>query len=961
MILPTNDGNENPFNFEIAGEVKPDDLNILTITTTGDPGPGACTAGLCSLRDAITFAKEEPGDDLIVFADNVTGTINLTSQLPELRGNITIDGPGSSLLTVHRTTQDEFRIFTVAENAVVEINGLTIKDGHEVEGGGIFNDGTLSINGVHVSDNHANDAGGGIINWGTLRIRDSDIFRNTVLANADQKGGGGIANIGGEFPDDSRGSLSIIGSEFYANTADNIGLGGGLSNSSNANATISSTSFGEPFVFDRRFEDPDDSENGNQAFKGGAIYNNGAMTLFGSTSVIGNSATASGGGIFNDVIGDLNIENGRISYNDGAMGGGGIINLGALMIEDVTLAGNATEEGPGGAIWNQPTGTVTTRNVTMSRNESAGPGGAIRNLGEVTLESNSIYQNNATSGGGISTATDATDATTEIANTILAGNTADKFPEFDGILRSNDYNLVQNLIEDFSMVPPSPTFITGIENHNIYFKDAELGPLQNNGRGLPTHRLLDGSPAIDAGNTDLSTDQRGAMRLGIDDIGAFELVLNNALIVTSTADTEDIECTVEDCTLRAAINAANLNTGDDIIEFSAGVTGTIDLQSALPFLVTPLVIDGPGADLLTVRRDSSNLFRIFDVGIDATVAINGLTVQDGHGITGGGITNRGTLTVRDSTIVDNIADVQGGGILNTANGTLFVIDSHLYRNRADVLGGGISNLGSGDETGGGNVIIRNTVIGNSDLTSGNQAENGGGVHNGGTMVIDSSDVVGNSAGSGGGITNDGEFILFDASVTDNTAVALGGGFNNRSSLHIVNSTLAANQVTDGVGGALYNDSSSEVTLVNSTLSGNQSEGSGGGIHNRGTVSVDNSTIHANSTTSSGGGIFTLTAASTTLGHTIVAGNMAPSGPDLFGTIDSKDYNLIQDTSDATIDGDSLHNVTGQDPLLGPLQDNGGPTMTHALLVGSPAIGAGDPAFDSLLSDQRGMPRISSSH
>jgi hypothetical protein len=99
-----------------------------------------------------------------------------------------------------------------------------------------------------------------------------------------------------------------------------------------------------------------------------------------------------------------------------------------------------------------------------------------------------------------------------------------------------------------------------------------------------------------------------------------------------------------------------------------------------------------------------------------------------------------------------------------------------------------------------------------------------------------------------------------------------------------------------------------------------------------------------------------------LKNTIVAGNGASGiGPDIWGIIQSYDYNLIQDTSGATIEGTTTHNVTGTNPILGPLANNGGRTWTHALLAGSPAINVGSCtgiAGAPITLDQRGVARIS---
>ena len=96
-----------------------------------------------------------------------------------------------------------------------------------------------------------------------------------------------------------------------------------------------------------------------------------------------------------------------------------------------------------------------------------------------------------------------------------------------------------------------------------------------------------------------------------------------------------------------------------------------------------------------------------------------------------------------------------------------------------------------------------------------------------------------------------------------------------------------------------------------------------------------------------------------INSSIVAGNDASEGPEVYGVLTSKGYNLVQDTSACTIAGDTTGNIIGQDPLLGPLRDNGGPTETHALLLGSPAIDAGscqDAGGNPVLTDQRGVAR-----
>jgi hypothetical protein len=188
---------------------------------------------------------------------------------------------------------------------------------------------------------------------------------------------------------------------------------------------------------------------------------------------------------------------------------------------------------------------------------------------------------------------------------------------------------------------------------------------------------------------------------------------------------------------------------------------------------------------------------------------------------------------------------------------------------------------------------------------------------------------------------------------------MGGAIDNstHSTLTVRNSTLSGN--TAFFGGGIINDGSA--TLINSTLSGNTATGAGGGIlnGNNGTLTLTNSTLSGNSVlsdTGGGGGIDNY--GSSNVRNTIVAGNTSTSGtgPDArssSNTFNSLGHNLIGNTADATGFGSS--DLKNLDPLLGPLQNNGGPTDTRALLPGSPAVDTGANS-GCPTTDQRGVAR-----
>jgi len=213
---------------------------------------------------------------------------------------------------------------------------------------------------------------------------------------------------------------------------------------------------------------------------------------------------------------------------------------------------------------------------------------------------------------------------------------------------------------------------------------------------------------------------------------------------------------------------------------------------------------------------------------------------------------------------------------------------------------------------------------------------------------------------------DGTLTLSNSTVSGNSATYWGGGIYNSgtnnfsgATLAIINSTFSGNSADSG--GGIVNDANGMVTMTNSTLSGNSAggsyEGNGGGIWNTQRLTIINSTLSGNSAVNQGGGIYNATSISNpilTIGNTIL--NAGSSGGNIYnlvspyrvGTVTSLGYNLSSDNGGGflTATGDRI----STNPLLGPLQDNGGPTFTHLPASDSPAIDAGDPARGM---DQRG--------
>jgi hypothetical protein len=366
------------------------------------------------------------------------------------------------------------------------------------------------------------------------------------------------------------------------------------------------------------------------------------------------------------------------------------------------------------------------------------------------------------------------------------------------------------------------------------------------------------------------------------------------------------------------------------VDFQPDLTGTITLRTGELDISKDLTIDGPGASAISISGNHAS--RVFSIESADTVTIAGLAIADGSDdIEGGGVMNFGRLTITDS-IVSHCAgsEIGGGGIAN--EGALMIVHSTVSDNSGG-FGAGVGGAG--------------------------------GIANSGTATILSCIISGNSAGGfrtglGGGIGNSyrATMTITDSIISDNSlaAAGIGGGIWNGGELTMTNSTMSDNSVLYR-GGVISNDGTA--TLTNCTLTGN-SAGYGGAIDNLGMLTVVDSTVAGNSATNAGGGIWNLDAVYSVVhvGNTIVAGNSNGSSRDVSGVVVSLGYNLIGDGTGGSgfADTDMVGTADAPiDPLLGPLQDNGGPTLTYALLAGSPALNAGDP---SQLGnpDQRGVVR-----
>ena len=686
---------------------------------------------------------------------------------------------------------------------------------------------------------------------------------------------------------------------------------------------------------------------GGHDVDGGGIFNSGTLNVNNST-ISGNTATAKGGGINNNAFSTVNIINSTISGNfcTGFSGGGIQNGFGSTAnATNSTISGNSATNGGGGGIQND--GTLNLTNTTISANSAQNESGGVNNYGTVNSR-----------------------------NSIMAGN-AGPSPDFGGAVNSQGHNLIGNtagssgwVVSDLQNVSPS------------------LSALQNNGGPTETMALQSGSPARDSGddcviaNTcnpslgfALTTDQRGAAftrKFGAHvDIGAVEAVCNVA--VTNTNDSgagslrQAISVACEGGTINFQIpaNDAGHDTANHLYTITL-TTGELAVGRSLAITGT----NNNGADTDAIVLSGNDASRVFNIS-GGTVTLDRLTIVNGKASgfsdnEGGGILNRGYLTITNSTLANNSATSgnsgSGGAIYNA--GTVIITNGTLSNNSAS--GGSDRNQGGGGIFNSGNLSIAASTLSNNSVIRPAFVNRGGGIYNVGATNITDSTLSNNTVGGsflncGGGIYNSNILNITNSTLSNNSASAVGfaslnqgGGIQNDGRLSLANSTLSNNSAhgsSGDFGGGIFN--SNTMVIANSTFSNNSASGGsdynqGGGIYNGNTLNITDSTLSNNSASgrnSRGGGIDNDGTANAR--NTIIAGNSSSVlAPDVRGNFTSQGHNLIgkNDGSSGFTNGGNSDQVgsvaAALDPMLGPLQNNGGATMTIALLPGSPALEAG---------------------
>jgi hypothetical protein len=973
-------------------------LAMVTVDTDMDVVDAA--DGRTSLREAIAATNDTmPGPDEIVFDFGHDGpaTILLTKGALRITDSLSINGPGAELLTIDASGSDitpdiddgkGSSIFFIDDP--VTVRGLTLTGGDAIGGGAILARATLTVTASTISGNSA-DFGGGIRAFGDVMVISSTISGNsaiflegrgggihadgnvtvissTISGNSAQFGGGGIGAVG---------NVTVTSSTISGNSATGVeGVGGGIYTPETVTITSSTIA-------------------GNSAELLGGGIAGGSVTVISST-ISGNSAQLLGGGI--RAVRDVAVTSSTISGNsvirfDGR--GGGIASF-AVMVTCSTISGNSASDSGGIAPY---IGAVTIKNSIIAGNTDDGRAPDLRRRGNIlfSVEYSLIGDNRGT---GLA---EAPVGIPDAKGNLIGG-------PIHGVIDPKLNPLANNGGPTFThaLLPGSPANNAG----NLNAVAGMDGVPEFDQRGMPFGRVVNGRIDIGAVEYQQPSDLNLLVDTLIDEADGNhargDLSLREAIALTNTYPSVD--------TIRfdpaLAGGTILLTKGELPITDILTIDGlgaellTIDASGNDP---TPDIDDGKGSRIFLIH--DGNEF------IDNPVTVRGLMLTGGDSSGGGGAVFSGeSFTIIGSTITGNHSlghpDIGGGAIF--ALGNLTITASTLAGNSVRFSIGGavlafgdvtinfstISGNSDGSSSRGGIYTLRDLVISSSTV-----------FNNYGTGIAARNATVINCTISGN--RGSGISARYNATVFGSTISGNNGGGIGANKVAVRDSTISGNMAD--FGGAI---SASDVTVIGSVISGNSAATAGGGISATGVVTISSSTIIGNSAQFTGGGIGTfgnvvvtsstisenkanedggIRSGSATVTFSTISGNLgggisgntltlknsivAGNGGNMFaadlhhvpinGPL-SVEYSLVGDKTGTSLAeapvgmpdangnliGGPIHGVI--DPKLGPLANNGGPTLTHAPLPGSPAVNAGNPNAVAGVNgvpmhDQRGAP------
>ena len=735
-------------------------LNIRTFTDLQN-AIGLVTGTLTLNQNIAMTAKE---------AANFTNGITINK-------DITIDGKGHTI-----DAKNLGRIFSIGEGFTVTLTNATLINGRAVEGGAIYNDGSLTLSDVKLSDNAADGYGGAVFNNGELVVSDS-VFDSNDIVN---RGSASVDYGGAAIYNWYDGVLTVSGSNFTNN----------IKNYKNGDRLVGAVAtIGDATISDSCFVNNAGRWGGAISASGYLIAGDDVNTLTVSGSTFKENGGLYGAGIFvagsdftvSDCVFDKNTAFGKGNMTPNNNNGAAIVvtDTGKDITGAITGSNFTNNKAQyGGAIYICE-GNIKITDSEFVNNSADVEGGAIdintvNGNPEVSISDSKFINNSASYGGAIVNVKDLT-----VRNTEFVNNTPDAIFNYVGFGGNLDLG-----IENFTDLQNAIGLVTGTLtlNQNVVMTDDEAANFVN-GVIINKNIRIDGK-----GHT---IDAKNLGRIFEID-GGFAVTLTNVTLINGKADNGG-----------AIYNFGNL----DLVHVNF-VNNTAKYGGAIMNYAYGLVLDDS-----TFTNNTAKIGGAIYNSADCFVVGNSTFANNTATSNGGVIFNYGIgFVVGNSTFVNNSAADGAGAILNGGRG--FVVGNSTFANNtATSKGGAIYNYGIG------------FVVGNSTFAN-NTAEDAGAVYNeGDNSVVGNSTFVNNTATSiGGAIINNGKLVVDNSAFEDNAANYYGGAIFNWDDLQVTNSAFDGNDIlvrniramdnVDHGGAAIYNWKNGKLDISKSNFTNN---------------------------------------------------------------------------------------------------------------------------------------------
>ena len=711
--------------------------------------------------------------DIVMTDDEAAGFVGGVA----INKDIVIDGKGHTI-----SAEDLGRIFSIGEGFTVTLTNATLINGKADKGGAIYNDGSLTLSDVKLSDNAADSYGGAVFNNGHLVVSNS-VFDSNDIVN---RGSASVDYGGAAIYNWYDGVLTVSGSNFTNN----------IKNYKNGDRLVGAiATIGDATISDSYFVNNTGRWGGAISASGYLLAGDDVNTLTVSGSTFKENGGLYGAGIFvwgsdftvSDCVFDKNTASGKGNMTPNNNNGA------AIEVTDTNkaIAGIITgskftnnKAQYGGAI-DICEGNIKITDSEFVNNSADVEGGAIdintvNGNPEVSISDSKFINNSASYGGAIVNVKDLT-----VRNTEFVNNTPDAIFNYVGFGGNLDLG-----IENFTDLQNAIGLVTGTLtlNQNVVMTDDEAANFVN-GVIINKNIRIDGKGhTIDAKN-----------------LGRI-FKINNWCDVTLT----NVTLTNGNATVGGAIyNFGNL----DLVHVNF-VNNTAKYGGAIMNYAYGLVLDDS-----TFVNNTAKIGGAIYNSADCFVVGNSTFANNTATSNGGVIFNYGIgFVVGNSTFVNNSAADGAGAILNGGRG--FVVgNSTFVNNTATSKGGAIYNYGIG------------FVVGNSTFAN-NTAEDAGAVYNeGDNSVVGNSTFVNNTATSiGGAIINNGKLVVDNSAFEDNAANYYGGAIFNWDDLQVTNSAFDGNDIlvrniramdnVDHGGAAIYNWKNGKLDISKSNFTNN---------------------------------------------------------------------------------------------------------------------------------------------